>query len=91
MPCNLCSILFVSNLADRSANGAKLVYEVFFNPETDAFIPAKLTAWQASTPTAESIKAGDSILCIGRAYFDVEAAQFLVLYLFFFFFWFVLC
>jgi len=81
MPCALSSILFISNLAERSPNGAKLVYEAFFNPEPETFIPAKLTTWQASTPTADTIKSGDSILCIGRAYFDQETTQMLVTHL----------
>jgi len=84
MPCTITSIVFISKLAERSANGAKLAYEVYFNPDVNTFIPGKLTAWQSSTPTDE-IKAGDSVLCVGRAYFELESCQMLVMSLNFFF------
>ena len=87
MPCTLTAILFIFKLTERSPNNAKLVYEVYFNPDENTFIPAKLTAWQSSTPT-DTIKAGDSVLCVGRAYYEPESCQMIVTYLqkkFFFF------
>lgn len=78
MPFTIFSIFFVSAVAETTPNRAKIIYDVFMYPDAEQFIPARLVAWQASTPTA-NIAAGDSILCYGRAYFDTEAALLMVL------------
>ena len=75
MSCTLSTILFVSNVAERSPNGAKIIYDVYFHPDDEVYTLAKLTAWQASTPTEKSVKAGDCILCVGRAYYVSEKSQ----------------
>ena len=77
----LClAFFFVSNLAERSANGAKLIYEVFFHPESDTFIPAKLTAWQLQRQQRTQLKQ-ETPSC---AHFEQEMAQMIVAYLFLF-------
>ena len=78
MPCTISAIFFISDIAETSQNATKITYDVYTVSDEEEYYQAKLIAFQASTPTTNTVRIRDSIFCSGRCYYDTTRSQLVV-------------